>query len=363
MSTPTTSTRAALSRAASRLVPRLRADRTRLRRSLWPITQTAVAAGLAFYIAHSLVGHVQPFFAPIAAAVSMSSSNDRRGQRALQLILGVTLGIGIGLGVQALLGTGPAALGVAVFLALCVALVVGHGFIAQGLIFFNQTAVAAILVIALHNSAAGWGRLVDALIGGGLALVFSMLLFPPDPQPMLRRAVQSVFTVGSEELRELGELMTRREPIDPGWLLSASERIGQALAGLAQARATAREIVRVAPRRRSQQAVVARADQLAAHVASMASAVLALGSLAAAADAGEPLPADLTDSIRRLAAALAAAAEQGGASAAEAAAQAAQAVRSAERLLPASVTQEAVIASMAAFCGRLVLQTEQARPE
>jgi hypothetical protein len=44
---------------------------------------------LAFYIAHSPAGHVQPFFAPIGAAVSMSTSNDLRGQRACAADAGV----------------------------------------------------------------------------------------------------------------------------------------------------------------------------------------------------------------------------------------------------------------------------------
>ena len=53
-----------------------------MRRALWPIAQTAVAAGLSYFIAHSLVGHVQPFFAPIAATVTMSTTTDLRAQRA-----------------------------------------------------------------------------------------------------------------------------------------------------------------------------------------------------------------------------------------------------------------------------------------
>jgi uncharacterized membrane protein YgaE (UPF0421/DUF939 family) len=343
---------------AAWLAARLHADGTRLRAALWPIAQTSVAASLAFYIAHSLVGHVQPFFAPIAAAVSMSASNDMRGQRAVQLVLGAALGIVMGISVQALLGTGPAALGVAVFLALCVALIVGHGFIAHGLMFFNQTAAAAILVIALHTSAAGLDRLIDALIGGGVALVFSLLLFPPDPLPVIRSAVRSVFAVSSHELRQLKEIMTCRGPIDSGWLIAASEQIGRALAALDQARATAREIVRLAPRRRSSKAAVARADQLAVDVAAVASAVLTLGSLTVAAiAAGEHLPADLEESVRELAEALTAAAESGGAGEAKAAAAATRAVRSAERVLPASVAHAPVIASLVSRCGRLVLHT------
>ncbi len=227
-------------------------DGARVRSALWPITQTAVAAGLAYFIAHSLVGHVQPFFAPIATTVSMSTTTELRAQRAVQLVAGVLLGIAIGAGVAALLGTGPAALGVAVFVALCVALAIGRGFIAQGALFFNQAAVAAILILTVNTNAEGTDRLIDALIGGGVALVFSLLLFPADPDSALRRASQSVFAAACErELRRLDDSLTR--PVTGGqvWLLPASQRIGQAVDGFDRARATAREIVRLAPGRRS----------------------------------------------------------------------------------------------------------------
>jgi uncharacterized membrane protein YgaE (UPF0421/DUF939 family) len=355
MSASTRDIEAALASVASWLVRRLPADGIRLRSALWPIAQTSLAASLAFYIAHSLAGHVQPFFAPIAAAISMSTSNDQRVQRAVQLVFGVVLGIAIGVGVEALLGAGPAALGVAVFLSLCMALVVGHGFLAQGMMFANQMVAAAILIITVHTSAEGLDRLIDALIGGGVAVVFSLLLFPPDPVPVIRGAVQSVFAVCGQELRQLDELLTSGGPADQGWILSASERIGRAMAGLDQARATAREIVRLAPRRRSSKAVVARADQSAADFAVLAIAVLALGSLTVTAvDTGEPLPAELKESIGALWAALAAIVERGGAGAAEASTAAARAAISAERVLPASITHAAVIASSAAKCAGLM---------
>jgi uncharacterized membrane protein YgaE (UPF0421/DUF939 family) len=91
----------ALARAVRWLARGRAIDRARVRRALWPVAQTAVAAGLAYFIAHSLVGHVQPFFAPIATTVSMSTTTDLRAQRAVQLFAGVLLGIGIGAGVAA----------------------------------------------------------------------------------------------------------------------------------------------------------------------------------------------------------------------------------------------------------------------
>ncbi len=51
-----------------------------------------------------------------------------------------------------------------------------------------QAAVGAILVTAFGDTAAGLDRLVDALVGAAVALVFSQLLFSPDPLRLLRRA-------------------------------------------------------------------------------------------------------------------------------------------------------------------------------
>ena len=48
---------------------------------LGPITQTSIAVGLVWYLTHDVLGHRQPFFAPIAAVVSLSASNVLRGQR------------------------------------------------------------------------------------------------------------------------------------------------------------------------------------------------------------------------------------------------------------------------------------------
>jgi uncharacterized membrane protein YgaE (UPF0421/DUF939 family) len=369
LSAPTKNIGAALAGAAAWLARGRPIDGARVRHALWPVAQTAVAAGLAYFIAHSLVGHVQPFFAPIATTVSMSTTTDLRAQRAVQLVAGVLLGIAVGAGVAAPLGTGPAALGVAVFVALCAALAIGRGFIAQGALFFNQAAVAAVLILTVHTNAEGTGRLIDALVGGGIALVFSLLLFPADPDSVLRRGSQSVFAACERELRWLDDFLTRPVTGGQGWLLSAGQRIGQAVDGFDRARATAREIARLAPGRRSAKAAVARAEQSAADFVALASAVLTIGSLAvAAAEAGEPLPAELRESIAGLRAALATAAEGGDPSApspavAGTAWAGVRAAASAEHALPASISNAAVIASLAARCATLTGRAADGRPD
>jgi hypothetical protein len=41
------------------------AAKRRLRRTVWLIAQTSVAAGLAWYLTHDVLGHRHPFFGPI----------------------------------------------------------------------------------------------------------------------------------------------------------------------------------------------------------------------------------------------------------------------------------------------------------
>ncbi|MGH3829995.1 MAG: FUSC family protein [Pseudonocardiaceae bacterium] len=267
------------------------------------ILLTSVATGLAWFLAHDVLGHPQPFFAPIAAAVCLSASNVLRGQRAIQMIIGVALGIGVGVGARDLLGSGPVAIGLAALVSLGVAVLLGRGFIAQGLMFYNQTAASAILILTTQLTATGTERLIDALIGGGLALVSSVLLFPAAPLPLLRDAEHSVLAALRDILRRIAR---PPQPAERDWLPDASEHLNAQLAALSQARATARQIVRIAPSRRHLRPAVTAADQRAAQLTLLCGTVLALArSTIAARGNGEHLPPLAHAAIQHLSSALA----------------------------------------------------------
>jgi hypothetical protein len=118
-----------------------------------------------------------------------------RGQRALQMIVGVALGIGIGTAVKAVAGpgSGAVAIGVAVLIALVAALVLGGGFLEQGVLFVNQSVSSAVLMITVAGAATGSERLLDALVGGGVALLIAVILFPVAPLPLIQDAARRVF--------------------------------------------------------------------------------------------------------------------------------------------------------------------------
>ncbi|MCV7029131.1 FUSC family protein [Mycobacterium sherrisii] len=258
-------------------------------RGVWfNLLQTSVAAGLSWYIAHDVLAHPQPFFAPIAAAVSLSTSNVLRAQRAIQMIIGVTVGIGTGTVVQELLGPGTLSVTLAALIALLAAVFIGQGLIGQGMMFANQTVVSSILVIALYRSGVGWERIFDALIGGGLAIVIAVLLFPANPLMVLRSSRLAVLGTLEWVLQRTGDLVRGRETPAADWPLPAVDRVHEQLGGLIQARTTSRQIVRVAPRRWGLRDAVRAGDQQAVQLALLAGAVLQLARVVVPASVGSP---------------------------------------------------------------------------
>lgn len=284
-----------------------RAGSKRLRTVWFNLVQTAVAAGLSWYLAHDVLQHPQPFFAPIAAAVSLSTSNVLRAQRAIQMMIGVTLGIGVGSLVQGLLGPGDVPIAVAAVVALGAAVFIGGGFIGHGMMFANQTVVSAILVLALYRGGVGFERIFDALIGGAVAIVFAVLLFPADPRKVLRNARVGVLGVLHDVMARAADVAAGRKAPPPDWPLAAVDRVHEQLSGLLEARTTARHVVTIAPRRWGLREAISAADHQAVHVALLAGSVLQLVRAVAPGEDGgrERLPQSVHTVLVVLAAATA----------------------------------------------------------
>ena len=188
------------------------------------IVLAAVAAAVAWFVAHTLLGHQQPFFAPIAAAITLSTTPVNRSLRILQLIAGVLLGIGVGEGLSAVLGTSAVALGLIVVVTLFFATTIGAGFFAEGTLFANQAAASAILVVTLHRHGTGGERAVDAVVGGAVAFMFGVLLFPPEPMALIRDAERGVLQSLADTLQQAARALGPNTETEPGWLIARGLR-------------------------------------------------------------------------------------------------------------------------------------------
>jgi uncharacterized membrane protein YgaE (UPF0421/DUF939 family) len=151
--------------------------------AVWPSVQLTAAATAAWVIARTLTGRPDPFFAPIAAIVALSSPIGERGTHAIRLLSGVFIGIGSGELTLWLFGGGYGRLALATFGATVVARALGGP-----RLVIVQAAAGAVLTVASANGQVGMDRVVDALIGAGVALVGSQFLFSPEPVALVRRA-------------------------------------------------------------------------------------------------------------------------------------------------------------------------------
>ncbi|WP_055695031.1 FUSC family protein [Streptomyces prasinopilosus] len=258
---------------------------------VWLLLQATASAAVAWLVARYVFDHPTPYFAPIAAMIALTADLGERGLHAVRLLLGVLLGLLVGQLVLATLGTGPGAMAFAVFVSLSVARAVRGP-----QIVVVQAAVSAILVVAAGDEANGFQRLVDVLTGAGIALVFSQLLFPPEPLALLRRAETEALTAIAGGLTTLADAIDRN---DDGLAARSVGELREILDHLVELRRVGRTDPRVTRRALAGRAkVVVREKEHAEHLDLLGASCLMLARLVASAPSGTR--ARLQEPVREL---------------------------------------------------------------
>ena len=181
-----------------------RVNRTRAKS--WQIGQCALAAGVAWFIAADLLGHPSPFFAPIAAVVSLGTSYGQRLRRVAEVTLGVAIGVLIADLLVQVTGSGWWQLTLIVGLAMTAAFLLDGG-----QLFVTQAAVQSIVVSTLlPDPGQGLVRWTDALIGGAVALVAATVV-PAAPLRRPREQAALVVDKVAALLRAAAEIMVDGE--------------------------------------------------------------------------------------------------------------------------------------------------------
>lgn len=188
--------------------PRRSASRVR-ERVIFAI-QAGLAAGLALLIANKFGNHPDPFFAPMAAVISLGVSGGRRLRRTFELTLGVAVGIGIGDFVISLIGAGYWQVGAVVFLAILTA-----SFVDKAAAVAIQAANTGVLIgTILPPGATGtWDRMTDALIGGSVAIVV-MAVIPNSPLKPARRVMSELLSTAALVLDDVASGIVRKKEED-----------------------------------------------------------------------------------------------------------------------------------------------------
>lgn len=184
------------------------------------ITQTAITAGLAWLVARELFGHNLPFFAPVAAIITLGVSFGQRLRRAAEVAVGVTVGVAVGDLWRTFFGVGTGQIMVVCALAMSVATLLG-----AGQLTIIQSGVQSIVVTVLaSNTGYGVDRWLDAVLGCAIALVVATVA----PGAPLRRPG----SVAASVLREMSTaLYAARSALQDNDTEAADAVLAQARAG------------------------------------------------------------------------------------------------------------------------------------
>ena len=295
-------------RAAALLDDAAERSRTTVRervQRLWSlapaVVQTALAAGLAWLLAHDAIGHARPFFAPVSAIIVLGVTAGRHARRAVELAAGVSLGILVADLIVHGIGTGALTIALVIALAMTAAILLGGE-----VLVVSQAATSAALVATLAGpSHVSFARAVDAAVGGAVALVVSLVVFPIDPVRLVRRAAQPLL---DELAAVLGALAAALQDRDRDGVIDAlvrARRLDEAMGRFRNAATVASEIATYAPLRRSSRPAVGRYATAARHLdhAHRNVRVLARDALRAV-ELDAAIPPEAIRALRELAAAV-----------------------------------------------------------
>jgi uncharacterized membrane protein YgaE (UPF0421/DUF939 family) len=159
-----------------------------LRAAFREILESALAASLAWWIGLQLLGDRQPLFAAIVAVVCLSPGLPSHSKQALGMFIGVVTGIAVG---EILLLTAPGPSPLVIGVGMFAAMIAATAFRVQPVVGI-QAGISAAIVFVDGEEINSFLRAADAVIGGLVALLFSQVLFTPNPFDRIRRGAEEL---------------------------------------------------------------------------------------------------------------------------------------------------------------------------
>jgi len=212
------------------------------------IAEATAAATVAWLVAANVLDHHQPFFAPAAALITLGMTRGQRVQRAVEIVVGVATGVLVADLIASAIGPGTV-WSIAAVSALTLVAVV---FVGGGPLAVVQGAVSAIYVAVVTTPGSGLvpSRFVDALVGGGVALIVNQLPLDPDPLAALVKDARPVVDEMAAVLDETARAIETHDKDAAGRALAHARRTDPAVAAFRTAVAEGFEAAPLDPLRR-----------------------------------------------------------------------------------------------------------------
>lgn len=187
-----------------------------------------VASGIAWSVSQHILGHPHPIYAAMSALICLAPGLPNHGRQAIYVLIGVTTGVLVG---EATLLLPPMPTEVRIALVGFMGLLIASGYAVIPAIII-QAGVSAIMVFAMGAEVAGVTRLLDVILGTGIGLLFSQVLFTPDQIKVLSISVERLFHELANNFIMAADALDRRDTAAAYRALSSCGRTHIALVAL-----------------------------------------------------------------------------------------------------------------------------------
>lgn len=169
------------------------------------VLKTALAAAAAWLAATMLFPGLFPYFAPLAALLTVQVSIADTLKAACRRFAGIVGGVIISMLVGHWLAIGTLSIFIMILLGMAIAKALDFSPSVS-----SQIGMTSLLVLAIgHGHGPGYaiGRIVETLIGSLVAILVNVLIFPPDTVPAAEKQVSRLCGLAAETLANLGKII------------------------------------------------------------------------------------------------------------------------------------------------------------
>lgn len=199
-----------------------------------------IAAGLAWSVSQNILGHPHPIFAAMSALICLAPGLPNHGRQAIYVLIGVATGVLVG---EATLLLPPMPTEIRIAIVGFMGLLIASGYAVIPAIII-QAGVSAIMVFAMGTEVAGFTRLIDVMVGTGIGLLFSQVLFTPNQIKVLGISVERFFHELADNFTLAADALDKRDTAIAYRALNSCGRTHAALVSLIGSIDTARENTR-----------------------------------------------------------------------------------------------------------------------
>nr|WP_255478828.1 FUSC family protein [Rufibacter sp. XAAS-G3-1] len=174
------------------------------------IAKTAFAAALSWLVASSMLHSEYPYFAAVAAIITVQVTVADSVDKATQRIIGIIGGVLVSM----LLGHWFEVGAVSIFLIILIGMSIAKAFRMNPQII-SQVAISSLLVLAFGQAREGYAyeRIIETVLGSAIAVLINALIVPQNAVPAVERSILAYSNLAAITLTNLAVLL---DDLGPG---------------------------------------------------------------------------------------------------------------------------------------------------